>query len=168
MANYYQWSKDHPFHLSVGAVVMNSDGLIACHHYTEFLPLNISKDSGGFYILMRETLEMGETIEQALHRGLSEEFGITAKIVTFVGSIITPIMRKEVEAQKTTIYFLVEPLTFEPEKRADDIENSSEIEWKSPEFLLSEMPKQSVRLNHKGVDESSVITSALSLWGGKL
>ena len=164
MTNYYQWSKDHPFHLSVGAVVMNNEGLIACHHYTEFLPWGITKDSGGCYVLMRETLEMGETIEQALHRGLSEEFGITARIVTFVGSIIAPIKRKEVEAQKTTIYFLVEPLTFEPEKREDDIENSSAIEWKSSEFLIAEMPAQFARLGRRDLDESTVISNALTLY----
>ena len=48
-------------------------------------------------------------------------------------------------------------LTSHPEKRENDIENTSNIEWKSGKFLSEEMPLQAKRLKRSDVDESPVI-----------
>ena len=34
---FFQASKNNPYHLSVGAVLFNNEGLIACHHFKEVL-----------------------------------------------------------------------------------------------------------------------------------
>lgn len=44
---------------------------------------------GDIYLLMRETIEHGETIEESIHRGLLEEFGSTGDIKNFLGSIVS-------------------------------------------------------------------------------
>ena len=161
--NYYRGDATHPYHLSVGALVMDKEGLIACHHYDELAYWNLPKGSGGCYVLMRETLEIGETIEQALHRGAMEEFGMTIRVISFLGSIVASFKKNEIgpDIEKTTLYFWVEPLTFESSRRQDNPENMSTIEWKSAEFLLTEMPEQALRLKRDDIDEAQIIERAL-------
>jgi len=117
-----------------------------------------------FYILMRETMEMGEKIEDTLHRGLMEEFGITGDIITYLGSIKSEYPVKSSEPyysiEKTTLYFLVRTKTFKPELRGqDDAEKESEIQWQPIDFLISKMPEQG-RKYSSSLDESSVLEKA--------
>ena len=79
--NYFKASKENPYHLSIGAVVLNGEGKILCHHF-ESLTLK-GETFKDFYILMRETIEPSETIEACLERGLREEFGCKAEIKRF-------------------------------------------------------------------------------------
>jgi len=63
--HYFVGQKKSPFHLSVGAIVMNGKTEIYCHHL-----LNV-RGKMDAYLLMRETVEPNETLENALRRGLS-------------------------------------------------------------------------------------------------
>lgn len=160
MKNYYQGIKGKPYHLSIGAVAVNNKQEICTHYFKELAVQGTSISIKDFYILMRETMEMGETIEQALHRGLMEEFGITGDIVTYLGSIRDDYFDpgKECKIEKTTLYFLVKTKTFNPDvRKKDDPESSSEIEWKTPEFLIEKMKEQAVRLKLGTLDESSIL-----------
>lgn len=78
---FFQASKKQPYHLSIGAVLFDQDGRIACHHFREILG---HKD---IYILMRESMENNETPLMTLDRGLKEEFGATAQPVAFLGCL---------------------------------------------------------------------------------
>lgn len=69
---FFQAKNEQPYHLSIGAVLFNEDGRVACHHFPEILG---QKD---IYILMRESVEDEETPLETLQRGLEEEFGATA------------------------------------------------------------------------------------------
>lgn len=88
MNNYFIGTKENPYHLSIGGVLKNAEGKICCHYFD-----HISHPAFGaydnFYLLMRETIEPGESIEQCLHRGLSEEFGATAELKSYLGSIVS-------------------------------------------------------------------------------
>jgi hypothetical protein len=66
-APFFQASKKQPYHLSIGAVLFDQEGRIACHHFREILG---HKD---VYILMRESMENNETPLRTLDRGLQEE-----------------------------------------------------------------------------------------------
>src|SRR5262245_37707257 len=62
MVNHFQRSKEYPFHISIGAILLNKDKKIGCHYFKKIAvpEFGFFED---FYILMRETIEPGETIE---------------------------------------------------------------------------------------------------------
>ena len=159
MSNYFQGTSNKPFHLSVGAVLFNDKGEIACHHF-----INHPRLDSEAYILMRETIEEGESIEQALNRGLMEEFGATGEIITYVGSLVKPYKINDITIQKTTIYFAIRLIDIDSEKRLkDDPEAGSNIEWLDPKDLARKMKKSAKKLKLTDMDESEVIERITTL-----
>ncbi|MFA6197780.1 MAG: NUDIX hydrolase [Patescibacteria group bacterium] len=158
-ANYYISTKEHPYHLSVGAIVLNKRGEVLCHRYE-------SKQVNGdtvknLHLLVRETLEPGEVLEDALHRGLWEEAGARVKIVTFIGSIVSKFPRQDVFVQKTTLYYLCRLESIEINKRdTDDAEADSEIIFLPIDELINRMKQQSIGLERTDLDESRVLEKA--------
>jgi hypothetical protein len=151
MGNYYRGVEQLPYHLSVGAVPRNEQGEIACHHFREIFGLQ------DIYILMRETMEPGETPEAALHRGLMEEFGATATIDTYLGSLTTR-LATDPSIQKTTLYFLCNLNSIDLSLRMPgDLETESEVEWHAPNFLIEKMKAQGVQDPEGSLDESDVL-----------
>ncbi len=135
--NYFAGDIGDPYHLSVGAILRNSSGLVACHHFVEFHEVR------DIYILTRETMEPDETLEGAVHRGLMEEFGATATITKFVGSIVSRYNSSLGEVQKTTLYFLCDLVEQnEKQRKPNDEEKDSIIGWQSSEFLIPKMKQQ--------------------------
>lgn len=154
--NYFQGSEESPYHISVGAVVKNNEGKICCHYFEK--SVHGHPNFTNFYLLMRETMELNETIEQCLHRGLQEEFGIEAKIVQYLGSIVSHFPKKNVTVEKTTIYFLCDFISIDESRRKEgDPEASSEIKWLTKEDLIPKMKEQGTRFNRDDADESSIL-----------
>ena len=160
MKNIFQASKEFPFHISVGVVLSNPEGLICCHYYKKAdLPIE-SEGKSNLYLLMRETLNPNETLESAIARGLSEEFGVIGELKTYLGSIVStfPLRISKIPVQKTTLYFHVEMKTFKPEQRdKDEIESKSEIQWLEPLALRDLFVEQGKKYDRSDLDESSVI-----------
>jgi 8-oxo-dGTP pyrophosphatase MutT (NUDIX family) len=155
---FFQASHHQPYHLSVGAVLFDDEGRIACHHF---------KEIGGFkdvYILMRESMEDGETPLETLHRGLKEEFGATAEPVAFLGSLCGYLPDFRLSFEKTTLYIACRLTLWNPEERdLSDPEGSSTIEWIEPGALIAIMQQQGPRFFHRvDADESEMISRALS------
>jgi len=154
--NYFCGQIGYPHHLSVGAVVVREDGRICCHH---FLDKNGFKD---LYLLMRETLEPNETIEQALVRGLSEEFNIEAELSDFLGPIVSRFEGNGRRIEKTTLYFLCKYLKERASHRnIDDAESDSIIEWLESNDLMAKMKDQFKRYGREDTDESEIIARIL-------
>lgn len=157
MQNYFKGSKENPYHLSIGAVLINEDNLVCCHYFNK-VSVQYQGEYKDFYILMRETIKSGEKIEEALHRGLMEEFGATGEIVTYVGSQVGSFRRQGVDVEKTTLYFLVKCKSFDPKLRVnEDVESESEIQWQNPDFLIEKMKQQGNRFKEKTLDESEIL-----------
>lgn len=140
--------------------MVNSEGKILSHKITkENIPEehkekmeNISE----VYILMRESLENGETLEQGIERGLQEEFGMKGDIQKYLGSIQIDIPQEGFE--KTTLYFQV-TLTHEGQRPADDAESYTTLEWMDPGILIKKMKEQGEKSTRGDLDESKIIES---------
>ncbi len=107
--NYFRGTDEHPHHLSVGAVIINDQHDVLCHYYTEVPESVFGEKTTDIHLLMTESVEMGERLEDAALRGIGEEFGIEGKVRTFLGSVQSVFYRDtDTKIAKTTLYFLVE------------------------------------------------------------
>lgn len=154
---FFQASQKQPYHLSIGAVLFDQNGRIACHHFKEILG---HKD---IFILMRESIEDNETPLETLSRGLKEEFGAIAHPVAFLGSLSGYLPDPRLSFEKTTLYIACELVQWNPADRdLADPEACSTIEWLEPDMLISLMQQQGVRFQHRAdADESEMIKRAL-------
>jgi len=163
ITNYFRGTKSQPYHLSVGAVLVNDKAEIACHHFEKIQGLR------ELYILVRETMEPGETIENTLARGLMEEFGAKGDLTSYLGSLTSAFERDGENIQKTTLYFLVELKSIDTESRmADDPEKDSQIEWHPAEFLIKKMKVQGAKYKRSDLDESEILDRFLATQANRL
>lgn len=154
--NYWQGNADHPYHLSVGAVLINDEKKVCALHYTDFHDPTDGTVYPHLYTLMRKTLEPNETLEQALLRGIALEFGAIGKIVEFLGSQRGPFFHKGVQVEKTTVYFLVR---YESAVTAG--ETGAAVEWMEPGELMEKMRHQHMQTPDRGdIDEAEIIERA--------
>lgn len=154
--NYYISNKDNPHHLSVGAVVLNDQKEVLCHHFSSITLNGVTAND--LYLLVRETLESGETLEEAVHRGLKEEMGAEAEIETYIGSIASEFPRGKILMQKTTLYFLCQLKNIDASKRdVTDPEAGSKITFLPIDKLIKKMKTQSGRYGRTDLDESSIL-----------
>ncbi len=155
----YQASEKHPYHLSVGAVLLNNENKIALHYFKELDTL------GDFYLLMRETLENNETLEEAVHRGLMEEFGAKATILGYIGSWVAWVPHSYYGGwpmEKTMPYFAARLVEQRDEWRdANDPEAISTITWLSAEEAMPILEAQRGRFGRVDLDESEMVKRAM-------
>ena len=162
MTSIYQHTVENPFHISVGAVLVNGEGEVCVHTFaTSELPEDIRSaiDTERVYILMRESVEDGETLTEAVERGLKEEFGAFGTVTKYLGSLRGRASSPKGVFQKTTLYFLVE--LGEMGERPDDEESHSELQWIEPQQLIEKMRAQ--RSNSRDdMDESEILENYLA------
>ncbi len=163
MSNHFQGTRNNPYHISIGALVLNKEGLVACHYFESLNHKSgiIFKD---FVLLMRETIEENESTEECLHRGLMEEFGMEAELKSYIGSIVShfKVPNTEVNVEKTTLYFLCNFISQDDTLRSqEDIERESKIKWFDVKELVVRMKEQGKRLGREDMDESSIIENLM-------
>lgn len=166
-ASHFIGTKRTPYHLSVGAVVMSRTGKVYAHHFPR------GPKNPEFFLLMRETVEPGESLEHALARGLKEEFGMKAKMVAYLGSIVSSFLNWEkTRVEKTTLYFLCTPTAkgaariISKESRGGHFGKGSVREWRAPRFLIAQMRKQGKKMKRSDFDESVIIERAMKFKKG--
>lgn len=153
---FFQARTTQPYHLSVGAVLFDQNGRVACHHFKNFLGYE------DVYILMRESMENDESPLMTLHRGLKEEFAATAEPVAFLGSLSGYLPSTKLAFDKTTLYIACQLVDWKPEERdLTDPEGSSMIEWHDPNELIAIMQRQGAHSGRVDADESEIIRRAI-------
>ncbi len=162
--HYFIGTKRSPYHFSVGAVVFNSKGEIYCHHFPKD---NTHLD---FFLLMRETVKPYESLEEALARGLKEEFGVMARVVGYLGSLESSFQNWEgVRVQKTTLYFFCVSTTqnskwiTSAETRTGHFGKGSILEWRTGRWLMAQMRKQGKQMKRTDFDESEIVKRFLNI-----
>jgi ADP-ribose pyrophosphatase YjhB (NUDIX family) len=162
--HYFIGTKRSPYHLSVGAVVVNRKGEIYCHHFPK------GKANPEFVLLMRATLKPHESLERALARGLKEEFGMKARVVAYLGSLESSFRNWEgAILQKTTLYFLCISIAqnlkwiTSAETRTGHFGKGSVLEWKAPQRLIAQMKKQGKQMKRTDFDESEIVKRFISI-----
>lgn len=156
MANIFIGTRANPYHLSVGAVVRNARGDVLCHYF-QSLEIDGQKIDK-LHLLIRETLEPGETIEAALTRGLMEEVGVIAKPVRFLGSIQSVFPIENTPVEKTTLYFECELIEFNKSLRSlDDPESASELVFLAIDDLIGKMETQGKQFKRTDLDEAVIL-----------
>ncbi len=159
MANLLQGSTSYPYHVSIGAVLVNGEGKV-CAHYFDELKIG-SREAKDFYILMRETPEPGESVEATLIRGLKEEFGAKATTRHYIGSIVANIQGVASLREKTTLYFLCDLVSQDISVRGSiDAESTSQVGWYDANFLITKMKKQREQTGYEDLDESAILERA--------
>ncbi|MFZ3031582.1 MAG: NUDIX hydrolase [Candidatus Moraniibacteriota bacterium] len=158
--NIFRGEAESPYHLSVGAVLVNEKGEVATHYFKEFETFEKVKFFD-FYLLMRETVEPGESIEGAVSRGIKEEFGATGEIERFLGTLVTKFLRRGTWIEKTTTYFLVSLESFDLNLQTKDGETRvSQVQWQSIDFLIEKMKEQGKKYERTDLDESIILERA--------
>lgn len=164
MTRRFQHSEEKRFHVSVGAVLVNDQGEVCAHHFLkEKIPEGYNLDGlDKCYTLMRESLEDGESLEEAALRGIREEFGAEGEVGRYLGAqhhmVDDPMGRFE----KTTLYLEVR-LIRQNERPADDAESFTDVVWCTPEFLIERMREQGARSGQQHLDESKILETYVRL-----
>ncbi|MEX2369300.1 MAG: NUDIX hydrolase [Candidatus Paceibacterota bacterium] len=155
----YKGTTANPFHVSVGAVLSNGKGEICCHYFSRNTSVLKELGVNDLYILMRETMDEGESFSDTIKRGLKEEFGAVGELSHYLGAIQSYFPNKDkVSIEKTTLYFHVDCTEFNSANRdKNDPESISEIVWLEPQDLIEKMRQQSKDLNRTDLDESTII-----------
>ncbi|MEK7657613.1 MAG: NUDIX domain-containing protein [Patescibacteria group bacterium] len=162
--HYFIGTRRSPYHLSVGAIVVNRKGEIYCHHFPK------GNTNPEFVLLMRKTLKPYESLEGALARGLKEEFGMKARVIAYLGSLESSFRNWEgAMLQKATLYFLCTPIAQDPkwiisaETRTGHFGKGSTLEWKLARWLITQMKKQGRRMKRTDFDESEIVKRFLNI-----
>lgn len=160
IGNYYSATPDRPYHLSVSAIILDTDNNVVCLHYPQIDEL---KD---VFTLVSKIVRPGETLEDALKRGARNELGAEIKIITFIGTHKTADtwwgeLETPTKMEKSTLFFLAKAITITPElaKEENDKEHR-DVTSKTFNFLIDSMRLLAVKDGMRDFDQSDMVVRA--------
>lgn len=137
----YQYEEHvHLHHISVGIVVLNDKNQVACHFYGETSIRNYPKN---FHTLPHESLENGESLEDAAIRGAKEELSMNVVPRRFVGSLTISWTKQNGDhIEKTVPYLVCDLISIDSVRDLTCPESVSEIKWLEIDELIHIMQTQ--------------------------
>ena len=170
MNKFYKYRlPDKPFHISVGAVLFNDEYQICLHHfYKQRMPkhLHFLLDYlDETHHLMRESLEGNEPLQDAVLRGIREEFGALGIVEQYLGAKIDEIQQPDGQTfEKLTIYHAVRLVELKA-REASDAESKTDVEWHSPKEVLKIYDIQCQKTQRPELDERIIIQRFIAAYG---
>lgn len=116
----YAATVDQHHHLSVGAILTDAAGCFV-----------LLSEAAGCLGMMTGTLDDNETLEQCLHRELSEETGATCEIDRYAGSSHVEVVDHRGRWEKTVVWFYCS-LTSEPTVGVVRVKSLSDVTCRDP------------------------------------
>lgn len=169
MDNFYQHGLPQPFHISAGGVLFNDKYEICVHHFHKRdIPPNVHflmDHLDDVWHLMRESLEGNEPLQDAVLRGMQEEFGVVGAVDKYLGAKIDIITGpNQSPFEKLTIYHAVKLVSF-VERPDHDAESKSVMEWHSPRDLITIFDAQCAKTKRPELDERVIIERFVTAYG---
>ncbi len=155
--NYYRSTKEKPYHLSVGIVVVNEAEEFLVRHFSTFHGEKVD-----LCLFPTETIEQDETLEETVHRGLREEVGAEAEIISFIGSIHGLATMNNKTFEKTVIYFLCRFKKGNSPLYPDE-DGESITEWHPAKFLIDHQAQQPPDIQNSILNETKIIEAAVEV-----
>lgn len=145
MDNLFAWTENNRHHLSVGAVILNSEGKILVHKLARI---------GDKYFLPKKTHKSNSTLEDTLSR-VEAETGYKVKPIRYLGSRQSTFPDNlGNQVNKTTLYILTEIIE-QTQRDSEDRDSDSELLWMDKAELINIMKDQGKSEND--LDESSIL-----------
>jgi hypothetical protein len=151
-SSLYKATPRWPAHLSVTVVLLNDRGDVAMHYWAK------SVWGDDLYSLMHETLHNDEPLEDGAARGLQEEWGVTGKIVAYLGTHTLNFKVKERQLNKAMPTFLARFVSVDASLRQSGPEGESKLVWLTFNKAAEIMARQAERFPQRpDLDESVIL-----------
>lgn len=172
MSNPFSGTPDRPYHLSIGAVLVEGDKFLAHKFDLTRIDLQEAKSKTGiltdtFYSIMTETPEEDEGFLDALVRGCMEEFGANVELIGFIGTHIGHFARPskpDINIEKSMPFFLCRVIDRDDSRRPKgEIESKSDVVLLDPEELAQILDAQFKELGRTDFDLGNIVRRAQKL-----
>lgn len=145
MENLFAWNNSNKQHLSVGAVLVNSNQEVLVHKLGRI---------GNKYFLPKKSHSNNSTLEETLNR-VEAEIGYKIIRNKYLGSRKSTFkVEDESIVNKTTLYFLCN-ITEQTQRDKNDRDSDSELIWLKKDELINIMKEQGKLEND--LDESEIL-----------
>lgn len=158
--NYFGFTLDRPYHLSIGGIILDREHNVYCLHYPKIDEL---KD---IFVLPNKTLRKEETLEAALRRGMRAEIGCEIELVTFLGILNTQDTwcgesGNPTAMEKSVVYFLAKEIAHNPKLAQEENEKQHrEISIQSIPFLIEKMEHLQVKDGMRDFNQAKILLRA--------
>jgi hypothetical protein len=160
LGNIFGATVDRPYHLSVGSIVLDDNGLVYSLHYPKIDSLT------DIYIFPNKTVRPNETLEQTNSRGALHALGCDVKLIAFLGTLVVKDnwwgnLGTPTDMEKSVVYFLSRATKYTPELAAEECaKEKCIVELKSLEFLIDSMSKWRVKDGMRDFDQIEMLRRA--------
>lgn len=158
--NLFGATTDRPYHLSVGSIILNDEGLVYALHYKKIDHLT------DIDLLPNKTVRPNETLEQTNSRGALQALGCEVEVIAFLGTLVVQDrwwgeLGTPTDMEKSVLYFLSRATKYSPELAKEECaKENCTVEIKSLDFLIDSMAKWQVKDGMRDFDQREMLRRA--------
>jgi len=160
IGNLFGATVDRPYHLSVGSIVLNEEGLVYSLHYPRIEHLT------DVYIMPNKTVQPNEALEQTNKRGALVALGCEITSAVFLGTLVVQDnwwgqLGTPTDMEKSVIFFLSRAISYKPKLAAEECaKEHCSIELKTFDFLIDSMEKLELKDGMRDFGQAEMLKRA--------